>query len=228
MTGADGPRDFGRGPLSRGSALIYTLMVVEAMLILTSLPGLVPLYFVLQAAPHVLLAGACAIPVGPALSAAIFTLRHHSTDLADLRPMRQFWRGYRLNWRAVLPVWLIGLGWILAIGITLANFRAAGVPVWWAVVLSLVGVLAVLWLTNALIITSLFDFRTLDAIRLAWELIPRQPVTTLGVLGVLLAAVLLGFVTAEIVVGLLGSTFLLALVRTSRPMIDFITAEYTE
>lgn len=226
MTAA-APRDIGRGPLSRASAFVYTLMVIEAMLIVATLPGLVALYFVLRYAPNVALVAVCAIPIGPAVSSAIYALRHRSTDLFDLKPMRQFWHGYRINVRGVLPVWLIGLAWLWIVGVSLANFWAAGVPPWWAVVLSLVGVIAALWLTNALIVTSLFEFRTVDVMRLAWELIPRQPLVMLGNGGVLFAAGLLTVATNEVVVGLLGSTVLMALVRTSRPMIDFITEEYT-
>jgi hypothetical protein len=224
---ATAPRDIGRGPLSRASAFVYTLLVVEAMLIGAAAPGLVALAVVLRYAPHVALVAVCAVPAGPAISASIYALRHRSADLFDLKPMRQFWHGYRINLRAVLPVWLIGLAWLWIVAVTLANFRAAGVPAWWAAILALIGVLAALWLTNALIVTSLFDFRTADAIRLAWELIPRQPLVMLGNGGVLLAAALLTVTTNEIVVGLLGSTLLMALVRTSRPMIDLITREYT-
>jgi uncharacterized membrane protein YesL len=222
------PREFGSGPLSRGSAFVYTLMVTEVMLVVASLPGLVPLYFVVAAGANAVLVGLCAIPFGPALSAAIYALRHRSSDLTDLRPMRQFWRGYRLNLRDVLPVWLVGLVWLFMVVVTLANFWAAGVPTWWAVILALVGVIAVLWLTNGLIVTSLFSFRTVDAMRLAWELIPRRPLVTLGNAGVLLAAGVLGALVNELLVGLLASAFLMALLATSRPLIEFVAEEYTE
>lgn len=221
------PREFGSGPLSRGSAFIYTLMVTEAMLVLASLPGLVPMSFVVAAGANAGLVGLCAIPFGPALSAAIYALWHRSSDLTDLHPMRQFWRGYRLNLRDVLPVWLVGLVWLFMVVVTLGNFWAAGVPAWWAVILALVGVIAVLWLANALIITSLFSFRTVDAMRLAWELIPRRPLVTIGNLGVMLAAGVLGALVNELVVGLLASTFLMALLATSRPLIEFVAEEYT-
>jgi hypothetical protein len=223
-----GPRDFGSGPLSRISAFVYTLLVVELMLIVASLPGLVPLFFVVPDLTSIPLVAACAIPFGPALSAAVYALQHRSHELTGLRPMRQFWRGYRLNWRAVLPVWLIGLVWLSVIGITLANFWASGMPTWWAVLLGLIGLLAALWVSNAIVITSLFDFRTVDAIRLAWEMIPRRPVGTLGVLGVLLAAGVVAYATTEIVVGLLGSIFLLLLLGAAGPMIEYVTREYTE
>ena len=221
-------KEFGSGPLSRASAFIYTLIVVEVMLVVASLPGLVPLVFVVAAGADLTLVFACAIPIGPALSAAIYALRHRSGDLADLRPARQFWRGYRLNLRAVAPVWLIGLFWLFMVGLTLLNFGASGMPAWWVVVLGLVGVLAVLWLTNALVVTSLFDFRPLDAIRLAWELIPRQPLVALGNASVLLGAGLLAALTNEILVGVLASVVVTVLLRISRPMIDFVTRGYTE
>jgi hypothetical protein len=222
------PRDFGSGPLSRLCALVYTLLVVETMLVVASLPGLASLLLLVgPAGANVGLVALCAIPFGPALSAALYALRHRSRYLTELAPMRQFWRGYRLNVRAVLPVWLLGLAWLFTLVVTLVNFFAAGVPTWWAVLLGLVGVIAVLWLTNALLIVSLFDFRTLDVIRLAWELAARRPLVALGQAGVLLGAGLLAVVTNELLVGLLASAFLLALVATSGPLIEIVTREYT-
>ncbi len=222
------PRQFGEGPLSRASAFVYTLLVVQVMLSVASLPGLVPLLLLAPVVSNIPLAAACAIPFGPALSAAVYALHRRSRDLADLKPCRQFWHGYRLNWRAVLPVWLIGLLWLTIVILTIANFWIAGIPGWWAVLLAIVGVLALLWLTNALVITSLFDFRTRDALRLSWELIPRLPLVTLGNAGVLLGVIVLAAAVTPALVGVLAVLFVQFLVVTNRPMIVFVTEEFTE
>ena len=53
------------------------------------------------------------------------------------------------------------------LAVNLANFGAAGVPGWWAVLLVVIGVAVTLWAANALVITSLFAFRARDVARLA-------------------------------------------------------------
>src|SRR3712207_5924688 len=88
---------FGEGPLSRAAAFVYTLLVIEVLLVVTSLPGIVPLLLLQRDASNVPLAALCAVPFGPALSAAVFALRHRRLDLTDLKPAIAFWRGYRLN-----------------------------------------------------------------------------------------------------------------------------------
>jgi len=224
---AHGPRQFGEGPLSVVASAIYTLLVVGLLFVVASVPSIVLLALLAQDASNIPLAAACAIPVGPAMSAAIYAFHHRRRDLTDLRPLRQYWHAYRLNWRAVLPVWLVGLAWLSVVGVTLANFWLSGFPSWYAILLLLVGALAALWTINAVVITSLFDFRVRDVIRLAWEMIPGSPRSTLGNAGVLIGAGVFAHFTADLVLILCGGVFLRLLVGTSRPMIDLVTDEYT-
>jgi hypothetical protein len=90
-------RRFGTGPLSQLVALIYSLLLVELLLLVTALPGLLGLFLLERDASNVPLAAGCVIPFGPALSAGLFALHRHTGDLTELQPARAFWRGYRLN-----------------------------------------------------------------------------------------------------------------------------------
>lgn len=121
---------FGAGPLSRIAALVYTLLVVEGLLLAATLPGLVPLVLLDRDASNVPLAAACALPLGPALSAAVYALHRRSRDITDLRPAAAFWRGYRMNVLDVLRMWVPWLLLLTVIGVSLANFSAARVPGW--------------------------------------------------------------------------------------------------
>ncbi|MFC0527877.1 hypothetical protein [Phytohabitans kaempferiae] len=220
-------RHFGNGPLSQAAALVYTLLVVELLFLLATLPGLVPLVLLAADSSNLPLVAACALPLGPALSAALYALRHRSGDLTDLRPAAAFWRGYRLNALASLKVWAPCLAWLTVIGLNLANFGAADVPGWWAGLLVAVGIAVTLWLGNALVITSLFDFRTVDVARLALLFLGRAPGVTLGNALLLVLTALLTAATSEAVVALLGSLLVLVLLLTSRPMITTIQEEFT-
>lgn len=220
-------RQFGDGPLSRAAALIYLLLVVELLLLVTTAPGLVALALLDRDVSNLPLVAACAVPLGPALSAAFYTLHHQPPDLTDLRPARVFWRGYRTNLRDALLIWVPLLLWLTVIAVNLAHLSAAALPRWWAVPLVLVGAGAALVGLNALVITSLFAFRLRDVIRLARFFVLRTPVGTLGVAGLLAAAAALVLVTSEALLVALGAVLVLALLRGSDPMIATIRNEFT-
>lgn len=220
-------RHFGNGPLSQGAALIYTLLVVELLVLLTSLPGLVPLVLLTADSSNIPLAAACALPLGPSISAALYALRRRSGDITDLHPAAAFWRGYRLNFLSSLKIWVPGLAWLAVIGLNLANFGAADVPGWWAALLIAIAIAVALWVGNALLITSLFTFRTVDIARLALLFLARTPAVTLGNACLVVLAALLTAATSEAVLILLGSVFVLVFLLTSRRMIAAIEEEFT-
>jgi Protein of unknown function, DUF624 len=220
-------RRFGEGPLARAAARVYGVAVVELLLLLTTVPGLVPLLLLGRDASNVPLAAVCLLPLGPACSAGLYALHHHRADLADLKPAATFWRGYARNLRDVLPLWIPWLAAESVIGVNLTHLRAAGVPGWWAAVLVLAAVAVALWGVNALVISALFAFRARDVAHLAGYFIVRTPGVTLGNAGLLVVAGAVTVLWSEAVVALLGAVFLLALLGTCRPMVLRIEREFT-
>lgn len=220
-------RRFGEGPLSRASALVYTLLVVELLLLATTVPGLAGLVLLERDPGNVPLAALCLLPAGPALSAALYALHHRRLDLTDLRPAAAFWRGYRMNVRGVLKLWVPWLAWLTVLGTTLANFGAAGVPGWWAVLLVLIALAAALWGANALVITSLFEFRARDVARLAAYFLFSAPRVALGNACLLVVAAGVTLVATEAALALLGSVFAGALLLNSRPVVAEVTERFT-
>jgi len=226
-TSSPAGREFGEGPLARVAALVYSLLTIESLLLLTTLPGLIPLVLLDRDASNAPLAVACAIPLGPALSAALFALRQHKPDLTDLKPAAQFWRGYRLNAGGVLRVWIPWLALMAVLAVNLSHTRATGIPRWWAALLVAFATVATLWMANALVITSLFAFRPIDIARLAAYFLGRTKAVTLGNLCLLICAAALVAVASEAVLALLGAGFAAFLLRTCRPMIALVTEEFT-
>jgi len=220
-------REFGEGPLARAAALVYTLLAIELLFLLAVLPGLIPLILLARDGSNVPLAAACAIPLGPALSAALFALQHHHADLTDLKPAAAFWRGYRLNVGGVLRLWIPWLAWMTVVGVSLAHRGASGVPGWWMAVLVVLAMVSTLWMANALLITSLFAFRTRDVTRLAAYFLGRTRGVTLGVLCLSIVAVGITLISSEAVLALLGSVFAAALLHTARPLTAAVTEEFT-
>jgi hypothetical protein len=206
---------------------VYALLVVEGLMLLTAAPGLLVLVLLDRDPSNLPLAAASAVPLGPAVSAALYALQRHRGDLADLAPAADFWRGYRLNAGPVLKLWVPWLAWLAVIAVGLAQFRATGLPGWWAALLVAVGVAAALWGLNALVITSLFAFRARDVARLSAYFLGRCPGVALGGAGLLAAAAGVVLLSSEAVLALLGSIFAGALLRTSLPMTTRVREEFT-
>lgn len=226
MTSSASARRFGEGPLSRLSAWVYTLLIVEFMVLATTVPGIVVLILLERDASNIPLYALCLLPVGPSASAALFALQHRSSDLTDLRPAVAFWRGYRANLLGVLKLWAPLLAWLSIVGVGLANFEAAGVPVWWAVLMVLIALVATLAGINALVITSLFSFRARDVARLGLYFLVRAKAVALGNFCLLIVAAGVTVFFSEAVLALFGSLFVLALLRNARPMVLAIQKEF--
>ena len=220
-------REFGEGPLARVAALVYSLLTVELLLLLTTLPGLIPLVLLDRDASNAPLAVACAIPLGPALSAALFALRQHKGDLTDLKPAAQFWRGYRLNAGGVLRVWIPWLALMAILAVNLSHTGPAAIPGWWAALLVAFATVATLWMANALVITSLFAFRAADVARLAAYFLGRTPLVALGNAGVVIAGALVTAFATEPVALLFAAVGCLALLASSRPLIKQVKERFT-
>lgn len=211
-------REFGTGPLSRAAARVYSLLVIEALLLAAAGPGLVPLIALERDRSNVPLAALCAVPLGPALSAALYALHHHRADLTELRPAAAFWRGYRMNVAAVLRIWLPWLAALTLVGVSVANPGAAGIPGWWVVLLVLVAIASALWMGNALVIASLFVFRARDTARLAGYFLARTGGVTIGTASLLVVATAVTALASELVLALLGSVFALVMLHLARPL----------
>jgi uncharacterized membrane protein YesL len=215
----------GGGPLSRAVALVHTLLVVEALLAVAVAPTLVVLTFLGRDASNLPLAALAAVPVGPAVTAALAALRR-PRDLADLRPAAAFVGAYRRDVRQVLALWGPALAVLTVIGVNLTHLDAGGVPRAWAVPLVVIGALTLLWAANALVVTSRFAFRTRDVARLAWFFVVALPGVTLGTAGVLGIAALLVAWTSEAVLVLAGSLLAGLLLLVSRPLTDRIERDF--
>ncbi|MFL6116322.1 MAG: DUF624 domain-containing protein [Catenulispora sp.] len=218
---------FGQGPLARVTAPIYTFLVVDLLLVAATLPALVPLVALDRDASNAPLVVACALPVGPALSAALYALRRRGHDLTELHPAAAFWRGYRMNFGGVLRLWVPWLAVMALIAENLSHIKAARVPGWWTAVLVVVAVVGMLWMINALLITSLFAFRPVDVARLAAYFLGRTRGVTVGTFGVLVAAAAVVMASSEAVLALFAVVFAEVLLRVGAPMAEQVERDFT-
>ncbi|MFI8896368.1 hypothetical protein [Streptomyces paradoxus] len=219
--------DFGAGALSRAAALIHTLVTVEALLLLAAAPGLAGLLLVRPDPANLPLVAVCLLPLGPALSAALYALHHRSRDLTDLHPARTYARGWRLNALPALKLFTPLLVWLTVIAFTLTHFSATGLPGWWAVLLGAVGAGSLLWGAHALVLTSLFTFRARDTARLSAYFLFRRARATLGAASLLLLTAASTALLTEALPALLAAPLLLSLLHSSRPVIAETQEDFT-
>lgn len=210
---------FGTGVLSRAAGLVHTLVTVQALLLLAAAPGLAGLFLLGPDPANLPLAAVCLLPLGPAVSAALYALHHRGRDLTDLHPARTYARGWRLNALPALKLWAPLLAWLTVIAFTLTHFPAAGLPGWWVVPLAVTGAGSLLWGAHALVLTSLFTFRGRDTARLAAYFLVRHGRATLGAASLLLLVAASTALLTEALPALLAAPLLLSLLHSSRPVI---------
>lgn len=229
-----GGRAAGTGPLARIGRWVAWWLVLEGLVVLTSLPGFVGLLFLDRSAASVPLVALCAVPIGPSLAAAAFAwhrfLGERPAD-RDATPLRAFLRGYVLNWRDVLVWWVPLLVVLALLGVNavdagvlgnVAGDDAFGGGNASALVYVVAMIVLLVWAGNALVITSLFSFRTRDVLRLAAYYLGARPLPGLGVLALVILAAAAVLFVGDLLLWGLASAFVLALVRIAVPVTDGI------
>ncbi|GGL00368.1 DUF624 domain-containing protein [Mangrovihabitans endophyticus] len=217
---------FGTGPLARAAALVYTLLTVEACVLLATAPGLAGLTLLGPGPGNLPLAALCALPAGPALAAAVYAMDRRRPDLTDLHPAAAFRRGYRACWRPATLVWAAVLVWLTVLSVNLALLPAV-LPGWWALPLAAVALVVALCGLNALVVVALFAFRLRDVGRLAWWSLGHAPATTAGNTGLLAVALCVTLAWSEAALLAMASVFAWALRVTAAPMIAAIRTDFT-
>jgi len=225
------PGDLGHGALGRLTAVVYWFAVVTVLLALACVPTIVLLLLLDRAWSNVLLGAVFAIPVGPALSAALYTMRDRErlgrdAD-AELAPARSFVRGYRLGAADVLRVWAPALVVLGIIGQVLANADAAGVSGAYAVVLAVIALGVLTWALHAVAIATFFSFRTRDVARLAAHYLIRFPVVSFGVVSLVVVAGALVWLGTEVLLALVGGVWAWFWYRGDQRLLDDVRDRFT-
>ena len=213
-------------PLARWSGVVYWIVVVEVLILVTSLPTVVMALLLERDVSNIPLYALSLVPLGPTLGAALFAWREFRKD-PDPLPARHFWRGYRLAALDVLKVWVPLLAVLTILAMNVAHREVAGVPDWLAVGFGLLAAGLALWACNAVPIMALFSFRARDAARLAGYYLAARVLNTLGWLSVLALALGAVWYFSDWVLLLALSPLTLLAYRNAEPMLKEITEDYT-
>lgn len=211
--------------LGRFATPVYWYLVVAAGFVLAAGPGLVASALVAPVVSNIPLFALCAVPYGPAFSAALYALRD-GTRGDDHNPWPRYWRGWRLNVIDVLWVWVPALAVGALIGIGIAFGPAGGVASVFIVISWIVLLFVALWTVFAIVIASLFSFRARDILRLALYYMAGRPLATLGFASLLVLAVAVVFFASGWALALLASVFAGLALFTARPVIRDIRERF--
>ncbi|PYH01966.1 glycosyl transferase [Arthrobacter stackebrandtii] len=217
--------EIGQGALSRMTATTYRLIVLAAFLALMCAPTLVVWTLLGANSANIGFFVVALLPVGPALSAAIYGLRAW-TAAPDLSPARALWRGYKLNFTDTMKWWtlVVAADTVLIVNIAFADsvpFASVLRPVGF-VILVLLGV----WSAHVLVAASLFSFRTRDSMRIAAVEVFSQWRVSLGFLALLVVAVGTVNLGSELALLLLAWAFMGILWLIAQPLITEITRRF--
>jgi uncharacterized membrane protein YesL len=223
---ADIADETGRGPLSRGAAVVYRMLVLEAQLLLATLPTIICILLLDRDASNLPLFVFALTPLAPALVAGVAALRASAAS-PDLAPGRHFVRAYR---RDLVPTlrWAVPAGLALALlSFNLVHLGAVdgGAALRPAILALSAGIMV--WSGHMIVLTAVFRFRTRDAARIAAsQMLPRWTFS-LGILSLLVVAAFVVGAASEVLLLLLLWASVAVLALMARPLIDAVTVRFT-
>lgn len=215
---ADGGRPSREGPLSRFTTAVYGLLAIAVCFVAACAPYVAAVLLL----PNPIVLAVAGSTIGPAWIATLGTSSDYLRS-RDLEPVRRFvhhWRqGAAQAFLFWTPFWVLLL--VLGADLGVAGSGIATVGLW------VLGAIALLWGSTALVLVAHFAFRLRDVLRLAvWGLVrsPRWLVADAAILVVVGALVLTG---GELLAGLLAAPVALLTELNARPMVAKVRAAFT-
>lgn len=219
-------RDPWDNPMTRVTDEIGWFLTVGFLVFLAVLPGVLPMVLLERSPSNAPLFALCALPIGPALSAGILAMR--DKDLPEFEsPLRSFVRGYRVNAFDALRIWIPAVAVVAAIGFAVSTLRTTDLPGALAVALVVIAAAICLLTAQSLVITSLFNFRTRDVVRLAAYYAAVKPLQTLAVGLVLVLTAGLSYLTINVIAVLISPVLIWLVLKINTPIIEDLKDNFT-
>jgi len=220
------PGEVGNGVLGKFTNLVFWYAVVTVLMAVTTFPAWLLALLIAPDATNLPLIALAMVPVGPAISAALYAVRARYRS-EDQGPWRAFWRGYRLNALGVLKFWISALIILGIVGFTLVFGALVGLTTLHRILFIIIGAVVLLLTMEAIAITSFFNFRFSDTMRLAASQLILSPRLVLGLIAVaVLAFGLVWFVNEFVLVAAAGVLAALWYYQV-RPSLKYIHENHT-
>ncbi|REJ06754.1 hypothetical protein DY023_05215 [Microbacterium bovistercoris] len=218
--------EVGRGPLSRITLAIHRMLVLEGLLVVTTLPTALIVMLLGHDPSNVPLFVLAMLPIAPALVAGLAAMEAWRR-VADLSPGRAFLFAYRrdlaatLKWAAPSTAVLALLAFNLVHLDAVAGATAIRPP------LLLLAAVLVVWQGHMIVLTAGFRLRTRDAARIALAQLLPQWRCSLGILALLIVAGTVVLALSELFLLLFAWVFAGLLALLARPVVADVTARFT-
>lgn len=212
-------REYGSGPLYRLTQAAYGILGPTAGFLIACLPFAVAVAM----APSAVVIAAAGILIGPAWTALLSAMRVHLAD-RERGGMRSFWRGYALNWRQTLLVWVPYWLLLVAAAADVSSPRTSLALRW---IVGTIAAVSTLWFSAVLLIISRYSFRTRDVLRLGGYVLVSAPRSTTTNVALLVLAGATVYLTSEFVLGLLAALFALFAVIGAKGMFELLDTRFT-
>ncbi|MBT2532973.1 YesL family protein [Arthrobacter sp. ISL-48] len=242
--------EYGAGPLFRAAGTVSGVMMGSALLVLANVLLVVAAVFV-SLSPGMPTSGtmtsgtmqvarsgpgfgaggllfllAC-VPVGPSLVAAMYAFNRLLSG-RDTGVLRDFVRGYRMNFGQAVMVWLPYLLLLVVIAFSLAGLGSIyeAEPLI-RLALLVLGLLVGTAALNALLLLSRFAFRVRDIYWLSLYSFVAQKRVSLGNAGILFVTVFLLLTTTAFLLPVIAGAVVYFVGLSSRPLLKHVERKFT-
>ncbi|WP_342372699.1 hypothetical protein PCC79_00570 [Propioniciclava soli] len=210
-------------PFYRATDGIAMFLAVSGWFLLLTLPFWLGLLLLAPVVGNAAVFALTALPIGPALVAALYAIRRRGGPTEDRTPTQLYFAGLRQGWRQALVFWTPFLAVVTAAMVTtLTGVADTGAGAAWQFAFALVLLVAVPWLWLTLTVVANFTFRSRDVARLCMFYTLTKPMVSLGLIALTVGLGLLVAQTFDWILAPLGSVVAWAVVTLARPVTDHV------
>ncbi|WP_251549787.1 YesL family protein [Neobacillus muris] len=218
---------FGEGKFFGIANLIYGLLMTNIYFVFSNI---LFLFFFMALQPSIsnlTIYFLALIPTGPAISALFYSLGKLIRE-KELSPLRDFFYGYKINFKDTLKFWLPFLAVLFILLVDLHYFNSKGSILYLILsVVFLVAIIVLLVLTlNAFLINAGFVFRTKDLWKLSVYYSFKKRKVTFGNIGIVIITLFLSAVTTDFLVVLAASLIGYVFLVNSKDLLEDIQQNF--
>ncbi|GIN57035.1 hypothetical protein J8TS2_13540 [Lederbergia ruris] len=222
-------QEFGQGILSVVTNHIYWFMLTNIYFVFCNLIFLIAFMTLEPELSNMILIFIALIPTGPAITALCYVMDKLVRE-KEISPTRDFFYGYKINFKDTLKVWLPMLAAIFILIIDLQYFYQESTKI--NQIMAIVFLVGLGFLICILLyvfpITAKFKFRMRDVFKLSFYYSFKKLKITTGNIGILIIALFLMIITTDFLFIFIASVLSYVLTLNSRAVIDDIEENYTK
>lgn len=223
------PKAFGQGIFFVISNYIYWFALTNIYFILCNLIFLIAFMTLEPVFSNMILIFIALIPTGPAITALCFVMDKLIQE-GEISPTKDFFYGYKLNFKDTLKVWLPLLAAIFILIMDLQYFYQENTT--FNQIMAIVFLVGLGFLIGVLLyvfpITAKYKFRIRDTYKLSIYFSFKQIKITTGNIGILIIAVFLMFITTDFLFLFIASILSYLLTLNSRKVMEEVQINYTK